>query len=364
MVPLASPSRAVETFDMQLQVVENLSVTVVRLTLSGASGESMAFSEGQYLAIELPDGGFRSYSMANACRHDGLIDLHIRLHAHGVFSRMITDRELRPGSLLRVQGPFGDCVWQSNRGSISSTVLLATGTGIAPLNALIERALSRGHAQPIYLYWGGASVDDLYLLDHFRRLAIQEPMFHFVPVLLQPPADWQGESGYVQEAAARNHRDLSTAEVYACGAPAMVHASRALLSEECGLAEEDFHSDAFESSLPAIRQIATIAPIGKTISLFVQSIDGSRTSLALPEGASVLSALQEAGLARGICGGNKSCGACRVKVDTEWFDFVAPADRVERRLLSVLNDSDPFDRLACQIVASPAIDGLSILIHP
>lgn len=364
MISLASPARAATAFDMQLHVLENMSASVVRMTLSSVSADRMAFSEGQYLAIALPDGSSRCYSMANACRTDGSIDLHIRLHERGVFSRMIAERELAPGSLLHVQGPFGDCVWQTNRGAVASTVLLATGTGIAPLNALIERALLRGHEQPLYLYWGGATIDDLYLADHFTRLAMQEPMFHFIPVLRRAPENWCGARGDVQQVAAYRHPDLSAAEVYACGAPAMIHAARALLTAQCGLADAHFHADAFESAFPALSLIAPTGVTEKEIALSVCGVDGVSALLALPIGATVLSALQQAGLVRGICGGNKSCGACRVKVDAAWFDRIASADRAERRLLAVLDGSDPLDRLACQIVAGEALDGLSISIHP
>jgi CDP-4-dehydro-6-deoxyglucose reductase len=350
-----------QAFAMRVHTIEHLGAAVVRLTLNALPGEAMEYREGQYLAIELPDGALRPYSMANARRPDGQIVLHIRLHQAGIFSRMLIDRKLSPGDLLRVHGPFGDCVWHRQQ-RVAPTVLLATGTGVAPLNAFIERVFASSHKERIFLYWGGATVEDLYLLEHFQQLATQEPLFHFHPVLQHGHDGWMGERGYVQEVAARHHRDLSAAKVYACGAPAMIHASRAHLRKQCGLADENFHADAFEPSFPA--QGIAQPTHAENIRIAVRSTDGKRLQLALATGTRVLTALQHAGLVQGVCGGNKSCGTCRITVGTAWFDALMPADRVERLLLAALHGGDPADRLACQITASTALNGLSISIHP
>jgi len=96
-------------YEMRVLDKELLSDSVIRLRMVPLQGK-MAYQGGQFLIIELPDGGVRSYSMANAQANDGVVELHIRLHERGKFSQQLRS-EIRHGSQLRVQGPYGDCTW-------------------------------------------------------------------------------------------------------------------------------------------------------------------------------------------------------------------------------------------------------------
>ncbi len=316
----------------------------------------MTYREGQFLSIELPDGEIRSYSMANAVVEAGEIELHIRLHPHGKFSTIVRD-SLAAGDHLKVHGPFGSCVWPTSLSADERVVLLATGTGIAPINALMEAAIRSGCENPMWLYWGAESRADLYLYDRFEQLSRIYRNFHFIPVLNapDPDPDWDGERGLVQEVAARHHADLSSAYVYACGAPRMVAGAKALLTARNRLSADRFFADAFESSSTAVPHVAETA---ERIPIIV----AGSGKLEANRGTTLMETLRDARLIMGVCGGAKSCGTCRVVVDSEWFERLTPADRGEKRLLRSLEESGPWDRLACQVVLTPELADLQISI--
>ena len=236
------------TFELPLLSVERINPGVLMLKIDGASNP-MRYQEGQFVAVELPNGEVRSYSLAQPCDPDGVLELHIRPRPGGLMSRWL-ESGLEPGHTLRVHGPYGDCVWRQAAND-ESVVMLATGTGIAPLHAMVLRELANyGHA-PISLYWGGRTPEDLYLMTHLERLADISPRFTFIPVLSRAEAGWKGARGHVQHVAAERHPDLRNGRVYACGAPAMVSDARALLQSRCGLPETRFLADAFEPAIAA-----------------------------------------------------------------------------------------------------------------
>jgi CDP-4-dehydro-6-deoxyglucose reductase len=144
--------------------------------------------------------------------------------------------------LLRLRGPLGTFFLRGQAGK--DLVLLATGTGIAPVKAILEELSSQpAGAQPrsLTVYWGGRRREDLYWQPP------DMPSLKFVPVLSRAGDDWTGQRGHVQDVMLRDHAYLADTLVYACGSNAMIHSAQAQL-HAAGLPDRQFHSDAFVCS--------------------------------------------------------------------------------------------------------------------
>lgn len=144
--------------------------------------------------------------------------------------------------MLRIEGPFGSFMLQSTAAPL---ILLASGTGYAPIAAMLKAEGERIAQRGAVLYWGGNRLTDLYARDEVEALLARLPGIDFVPVLSGAGAEWQGATGFVHEAVARDFPDLSRHEVYACGNPLMVDAARQVFVRDNGLHEDNFFSDAF-----------------------------------------------------------------------------------------------------------------------
>ncbi|MFC5459302.1 Rieske 2Fe-2S domain-containing protein [Massilia niabensis] len=217
-------------------------VAVLRLRLE--DGAPLDYVAGQYLDVVLEDGSRRSYSMA-APGGANVLELHIRHMPGGVF----TDRvfgNLATGQRLVLDGPAGDFYL---RPSAAPVVLLASGTGFAPVKALVEQAIASGNTRPMRLYWGGRQPADLYHDALCRGWAASLPWFEYVPVVSDPAAEngWTGRTGLVHLAVLEDHADLSAHEVYACGAPQMVTAAQHDFNTLRALPATSFFADAFLS---------------------------------------------------------------------------------------------------------------------
>lgn len=239
---------AVRTLPCRVVRKEQLSDDVVRLLLKLPEGQRLQFLAGQYLEFILRDGRRRAFSFANAPHDDAYIELHVRRVPHGHFTDYVFD-ELQEKTILRFQGPLGTFVVreESNR----PMILMAGGTGFAPLKAMIEHAFHMGSQRPMHLYWGARARRDLYLPDLPLGWAQTHAGFAYTPVLSEPEPDWRGRSGFVHQAVAADHPDMSGFEVYMSGPPAMVHAGRVAFSAN-GLSVDNMFSDAFEYADDAI----------------------------------------------------------------------------------------------------------------
>ena len=214
---------------------------VVRLQLRFPIGRRMAFRAGQSLEIILPDGARRSYSMANSPGEADGVELHVRVHPDGAFSDQLLGG-LRPGDGLRLNLPLGS-VQLDGHGS-RPLLLLATGTGFAPVVSILEEAMRRRWTRPLVLYRGGRRAEDLYLPELARRWTRRLRGFRHVPVLSKAGHDWDGQRGHVQDAAIADFPDLAGADLYASGSPAMVAGAREQALAH-GLSPDAFHADAF-----------------------------------------------------------------------------------------------------------------------
>jgi CDP-4-dehydro-6-deoxyglucose reductase, E3 len=222
---------------------------VMLMKLQLPTNVALKYRAGQYLEFILRDGARRSYSMANAPEHLGdppRVELHVRHMPGGKFTDHVFGA-MKEKEILRVEGPLGSFFLRED--SDKPIILLASGTGFAPIKAIVEHMRAQGIVRPAVLYWGCRVRADLYLHDWALEAAASMPQLRYVPVLSDAtPADaWSGRTGFVHRAVMEDFRDLSGHEVYACGAPVMVDAARSDFSKHCGLPEEAFYADSFTS---------------------------------------------------------------------------------------------------------------------
>ena len=194
-------------------------VTALRLGLP----DPLAYLPGQYANILLPDGTTRSFSMATAPGGD--LEFHIR-GTGGLFTAGILPG-LRKGDRLALDLPLGGFVHRA--ADFRPLLFLATGTGIAPVRAILESLLDDGDCPPVTIYWGGRTLDDLYLHEEIAGWADRLTDFRFVPVLSRAGAEWGGARGHVQDACLAEMLDVPECAAYLCGSPAMVRDARAAL---------------------------------------------------------------------------------------------------------------------------------------
>lgn len=232
----------VKTMPCRVEKMERLADDVMVLKLRLPANERMQFLAGQYIDILLKDQKPRSFSLANAPHDDSLLELHIRNILGGAFTQHVFG-EMKERDILRIKGPLGTFFLRED--SDKPIIFVASGTGFAPVKAIIEHALHIGVKRPMHFYWGARKRADLYMLPLAEAWHAQG--IHFVPVLSEPlPEDhWQGRTGLVHEAVMADFADLSGHEIYACGAPIMVEAAHTDFTTRCKLPNDAFFSDAF-----------------------------------------------------------------------------------------------------------------------
>lgn len=200
------------------------------------------FIPGQYIDIIAAYGLRRSYSLANSSFGQRFLEIHVRLVDAGAMSYYWFN-EAKVNDLLRLHGPLGTFFLRETAGV--DLIFLATGTGIAPINSMLESfAKFPDEKQPksITVLWGGRKSQDLYM-----NLSSISTKNKYIPVLSQAGTNWEGARGHVQQTLLSLQEDLSKSFVYACGSEAMIRGAKDLLIQ-AGLPANHFYSDAFVCS--------------------------------------------------------------------------------------------------------------------
>jgi len=228
-------------------------VMVIKLQLPAA--DPFRYYAGQYLEFIMRDGRRRSYSMASPPADNNLVELHIRHMSGGAFTDHVFgagETQMKVREIQRVEGPFGSFFLRED--SDKPVVFLASGTGFAPIKAIVERMIATGSQRQAVLYWGGRRPADLYMDAMARQWAQTLPNFSYVPVISEalPEDAWSGRNGFVHLAVLQDIPDLSGHQVYACGAPVMVDSARRDFCAQAGLSEDEFYADAFTTEADAV----------------------------------------------------------------------------------------------------------------
>jgi CDP-4-dehydro-6-deoxyglucose reductase len=234
----------IKTLPCRVMRMERLAPDVMGLWLKLPQNQRLQFLAGQYIDILLKEGRRRSFSLANAPHDDEFLQLQIRHVPRGRFTSHVFG-EMKEKDLLRFRGPFGTFYLRED--SPLPIIMVAGGTGFAPMKSILEHMFHAGIDRPVYLYWGAKTKRDLYQADLVHQWARDHAQFRFVPVLSQAdPADnWSGRTGWPHDAVLADHPDLGGFEVYASGPPAMIDAIRDHFMRH-GLQAEHLHYDSFE----------------------------------------------------------------------------------------------------------------------
>ena len=237
----------IKKMPVRVAQLSKLSHDVMQVRLQLPATETFRYHAGQYVEFLLRDGSRRAYSMGNEpstqLTSPGL-ELHIRHMPGGKFTDHVFG-VMKEKEILRVEGPFGSFYLRDD--SAAPIVLLASGTGFAPIKALVEQMYVNGITRPATLYWGGRRPADLYMHDWVLDKVAHMPNLRYVPVVSNalPEDNWTGRTGFVHQAVLDDQPDLSGHQVYACGAPIVVDTARAEYSAKAGLPAEQFFADAF-----------------------------------------------------------------------------------------------------------------------
>ena len=239
----------IKKMPVRVNALEKLSHDVMRVQLQLPAHTAFQFHAGQHLEFILRDGSRRAYSMAtppHVAANTPAIELHIRHMPGGKFTDHVFGA-MKEKEILRAEGPFGSFFLRED--SDKPMVFLASGTGFAPIKALIELLQFKRISRPTVLYWGGLPPGDLYLDDWVQARVAELPWLRYVPVISNalPEDGWTGRTGFVHQAVLDDFADLSGHQVYACGAPIVVESARDAYSAQRGLPPEEFFADAFTS---------------------------------------------------------------------------------------------------------------------
>lgn len=245
----AADAMPIKKLPVRVTTVNKVSDDVALLRLQLPANDTFKYHAGQYVEFLLRDGDRRSYSMANAPHTQtdapGL-DLHIRHMPGGKFTDHVFGA-MKEKDILRIEGPYGSFYLRED--SDKPMVFVASGTGFAPIKALLEHMAFKGITRPTTVYWGGRRPADLYMHDWLAAFAAAHSQVTYIPVVSDatPEDQWQGRTGFVHQAVLDDFSDLSGHQVYACGAPVVIESAQRDFVAMRALPSDAFFADSFTS---------------------------------------------------------------------------------------------------------------------
>jgi CDP-4-dehydro-6-deoxyglucose reductase len=224
----------------KINSIEKINDSVIEVVLRLPPNSNFGYNSGQYVNISKGEI-IRSYSIANAYNENGLISFLIKKYENGLMSNYWFN-EAQVNDLLRIEGPLGSFFLREKK--VENIIFLATGTGIAPIKAILEDISSfKEHFfnKRVWLFVGARFNEDLFWSPNQLNNNLS---INYIPVLSRGSRDWIGERGYVQDLVLKLNISLADSQVYACGSSEMIESAKKILIEN-GLNKNHFISDAF-----------------------------------------------------------------------------------------------------------------------
>ncbi len=231
-------------FPAKVAGINQISHDVLQIILSLPANFRLPFFAGQYINFILKDGRRRSFSIANAPNEDKHIELHVRHIKGGEFTGEVFDG-MQVKDVVRIEGPLGSFFLREQ--SERTAILMAGGTGFAPVKGIVEHVLAKNLKRDLHIYWGARRFADLYFHEQAQRWSEEHENIHYTPVLSESDTsdNWSGRTGFVHNSVLQDFSNLNNVEVYASGPPVMVYAGRDAFVEQ-GMESSHYYSDAFE----------------------------------------------------------------------------------------------------------------------
>jgi phenol hydroxylase P5 protein len=226
----------------RVEVLEQAAANVRRLVVR--LDQPLRFNPGQYVLLELPGGGQRPYSVASTPSEGSRIELHIKRSPNGVATDGWVFKDLAVGDPVGVSGPYGRFSFRPLR--TQPILLLAGGTGLAPMKSMVRHIAETGAEHRVVLYHGVSTVEDLYDRDWFERFAAEHSWFEFRPALSREP--WNGRTGRVPARVAEDYPRACGHVAYLCGSPEFVTDTMKALMKARLFPRDIYREDFFDSA--------------------------------------------------------------------------------------------------------------------
>ncbi len=240
---------SVKQFDYRVEFIKEVTPTIKHLRLKLPEGEEIQFKAGQYIQILAPkykgndEEVYRAYSVASSPLDQKAIELYIGLVKNGIATTFVHDY-LKPGAKLTIVGPYGDFFYQDTDREM---VLVAIGTGMAPIMSILKFMRDSGIKRKATFYFGARTREDLFEMETLEQLEKELPNFKLITCLSRPTesCQWTGEKGRVTDLLEKFLEDGDRKEAYLCGSPVMIDSVIPILMAK-GMPEDQIFYDKFE----------------------------------------------------------------------------------------------------------------------
>jgi Na+-transporting NADH:ubiquinone oxidoreductase subunit F len=239
----------VKEYFATVEEMEDLTDAIKRVRLKLPEGEEIKFKPGQFVQLKAPlyEGNkeevYRAYSIASSPKEKDAVELLIGYVPDGICTTYV-HKHLKVGDTVQINGPHGDFYYDKD--SDNEMILVAAGTGMAPIMAILKYMEENDIKRKATFYFGAKTPDDLFFLDYFKHLEDTLYDFKFVPTLSRVTEEhqWTGEQGRVNKIIEEQLESGENKEAYLCGNPKMISSMVSALKEK-GVLEELIYFDEF-----------------------------------------------------------------------------------------------------------------------
>lgn len=209
--------------------------------------QRVSFKAGQYLMVVMGEKDKRPFSIASSpCRHEGELELHIGAAEHNAYAQEVVhamQQALAQGSTITIDAPHGEA-WLKEESS-RPLLLIAGGTGFSYVRSILDHCVAQQKEMPVYLYWGARDEGQLYAKQELETLSDEYANIHFIPVVEQASASWQGKVGNVLQAIEQDFESLADFDIYLAGRFDMARAAREQFTQHKQANQERMFADAY-----------------------------------------------------------------------------------------------------------------------